>query len=110
MVKGTITYNGYVYKNGLEGLEIWVDKKEGKGLPNEYGKRVPIDLSIRREKYTAGLRSTVNCPYIWICPDLRDKNGKKISLAEVLKENNLGRNERVALLVNRKHIFLRPLR
>jgi len=105
MIIGTIRGLGQFYKNRLERLEIWVDKKASHSLPHQEGLRIPITIIIGIERYNAGIRSTKKCEYIWICPDLRDENDKKVSLAQVLKKHKLAKNQRVCLIAERENVI-----
>jgi hypothetical protein len=96
-IVGTVRGLGQYYREGLERLEIWIDKKRGKGLPNKDGKRVPIILVIGAHQFFAGIRSTNSNPYIWVCPDLKlkDENNKKVSLASALRISGFKKNQKV---------------
>jgi hypothetical protein len=87
-VVGIITGLSQYYVDGVERVEIWIDKKKntGIGLPNIDGKRIPINFIVRGIKYFAGIRSTLNNAYIWICPALKDAAGAKVRLADLLKK------------------------
>jgi hypothetical protein len=39
--------------------------------------RIPIKLHIGDESFNAGIRSTQDTEYVWICPDMRDSRDKK---------------------------------
>ena len=58
--------------------------------------------------YEAGLGATARMPVVWISPDLKDKNGDKISLAHVLTENGFIKNQKVQLEVTGKLVTLLP--
>jgi hypothetical protein len=107
-IYGVIRYTGGEYVDDKrERLEIWVDKKDAGGLPYQDHKRVDINLFVGNSKYRSGLRSKPpKTPYVWICPDLRDTNSQKVSLARVLDENGFRKNDRVVLIVNGKDIRL----
>ena len=34
------------YPNGLERMEIWIDKRKGNEIPNKEGMRIPVILSL----------------------------------------------------------------
>ena len=96
----------YYRKDDLERLEIWVDKKVAGPLPCENNLRIPVQLIIGDQVYTAGLRSTPRNSYVWICPDLEDSRGKKARLAEVLGANGFEKNQKVLLEVEKRNIYL----
>ena len=102
-VRGT---GGEYVDDKREHVEIWVDKKDAVGLPYQYHTRVGINLFVGNSRYRSGLRSKPKTPYVWICPDLRDTNDQKVSLARVLDENGFEKNDRVVLIVNGKDIHL----
>ena len=84
MTVGNIRGLGRRLKEGLDAMEIWVIKNHANELPYRYNLRIPITLIIEDKKYNAGLRSTRNNEYVWICPDLRDDADNRISLARAL--------------------------
>jgi len=94
-IVGAIRGLGQYYRERLERLEIWIDKKRGKRLPNKDGKRVLIILVIGAQQFFAGIRSTNSNPYIWVCPDLKDENNKKVSLASALRISGFEKNQKV---------------
>jgi hypothetical protein len=75
---------GRNYADGLEMLSVDVKKEEAAGLPFADGRRTQINLSVGREQYTAGLRTTSRMPTVWLSPNLTDSRGKKTTLAKVL--------------------------
>jgi hypothetical protein len=88
------------YADGLERMEIWIKKSLASSLPFQIDKRIPIILTMGTETYEAGLRATEKTPYIWICPDLKDRRGKRVSLARVLKNNGMRKSQMVNLEVD----------
>jgi len=105
-IKAAIRGLGHRYADDVERIEIHVSSNHAKGLPYTLGVRVPVFLNIQGESYDAGLRSTTNNTYVWICPDLR-KNGKRLKLAHVIAAAGFKKNDQVLLLVNGKEIFLK---
>jgi hypothetical protein len=99
MPHGHIRGLSLFYANGLERMEIWIDKRHAAPLPYRHNTRIPITLKVGKEQYEAGLRSTPKLPVVWISPDLRDNNGIKISLARVLIDNGFKKNQQVFLEV-----------
>ena len=106
-IRGAVRGTGHIYPDKRESLEIWVNKEEAEGLPYRDHTRVDINLFVGSSRYRSGLRSKPpKTPYVWICPDLRDANGQKVSLAKVLDENGFEKNDRVVLIVDGKDIHL----
>lgn len=89
-----------IYSDGLERMEIWINKNEASILPYKENLRIQIDLIIGDKTYTAGLRTTPNQQVVAICPDLRDSGDNKISLALALKKCNFIKNQKIVLDVN----------
>ncbi len=89
-----------VVSRSPERLEIWIAKKKADPLPYRDHVRIPINLKIGNNFYQAGLRSKPKVFYVWICPDLLDREGRKISLASALKKAGFAKNEEVDLLIN----------
>jgi len=96
MVQGRIG----VVSTSPERWEIWIAKKKADLLPFRDHMRVQIKLKIGNDFYDAGLRSKPNVYYVWICPDLMDSWGRKISLVDALKKAGFARKEEVELQVN----------
>ena len=81
-------------------MEIWIAKNLASSLPHRDNKRIPVALKIGETIYTAGIRSTPANAYVWICPDLKDAFGKRISLASALINNGYQKNQLVRLDVD----------
>ncbi len=96
------------YADGLERMEIMVDKRHAAPLPYQDNLRIPITLKIGHEQYKAGLRTTPKMSVVWVSPDLRDENGNKISLAHVLTNNGFSKNQKVYLEVDGHFVDLLP--
>lgn len=92
------------YSDGAEAMEIHTPKSEAHGLPFVDGQRVPVSLRIGAREFIAGLRATESNRYVWISPDVRDSEGRKARLVDILKEANIGKNQRLGLLVNGTNI------
>ncbi len=101
-IRGLATY----YSNGVERMEIHVVKGKSQGLPTIEGQRVPITLVVGERHYQAGLRSTMDCNYVWISPDLTDADGNEIQLAYVLHEAGFVKNQQVKLGVSDRVVTL----
>ncbi len=106
LIIGTIRGLGKFYADGKEIFEIWVLKNKSQGLPFVEGSRVPIALILNGQQFEAGLRSTKNCEYVWICPDLVNDGGKPQKLAHVLNDNGFQKNQRVGLGINGRTVNL----
>ena len=96
------------YANGLERMEIVIDKHKAPPLPYQDNLRIPITLQVGSQQYEAGLRTTPNMPVVWISPDLRDNHGRKVSLARVLTDNGFKKNQRIYLEVNVPVVSILP--
>ena len=88
------------YPDGLERKEIWINKKDAIILPYQENLRIPIDLVIGDKMYSAGLRTTPDQEVVAICPDLRDDNHDKVSLAHALKRAGYSKNQKIVLEVD----------
>ncbi len=88
---------GKPYADGLERMEIWINKKDASLLPYQLGAKVKVKLCVNGTTYEAGLRSTEKCPFVWVCPDMLDGAAQKVSLARVSRANNLEKNEKILL-------------
>jgi hypothetical protein len=96
------------YADGLERMEIVIDKHKAPPLPYQDNLRIPITLQVGSQQYEAGLRTTPNMPVVWISPDLRDNRGRKVSLARVLTDCGFTKNQRIYLEVNVPVVSLLP--
>lgn len=103
-IRGKVRALGDVYADGFERLEIHVKKDESQGLPHQEGQRVLITLVINGQSYEAGLRSTSDCPYVWVSPDLIDANGQATKLAHVLHQAGMQKNQEVELEASNNQI------
>lgn len=111
MIEGIVIGLGsnQVYKkDGLERMEITIKKRRASPLSYQDGVRKPIILRIGNSSYEAGVRSTPNLDVVWICPDLKDKERQKISLARVLIDNGFRKNQRVDLKVKDNIVHILP--
>jgi hypothetical protein len=98
MTEGYIRGLSQFYADGLERMEIWIDKKHASLLPHRDNQRISIILMIGEKSYNAGIRSTPTNEYVWICPDLKDDFGGKMgSLARALTNSGFQKNQRVSL-------------
>jgi len=98
-----------VVSKSPERWEIWIGKKKAGLLPFREHIRVQVKLKIGNDSYDAGLRSKPNVYYVWICPDLIDTRGKKISLLEALKKAGFDRKEEVELQVDDHVIAIKKI-
>ena len=108
MPHGNVRGLSQFYTDGLERMEIWINKRQADPLPYQDNTRIPITLKIGNEEYEAGLRTTPNMPVVWISPDLRDNRGKKISLAQVIINNGFTKNQRIYLEVDGPFVSILP--
>jgi hypothetical protein len=95
MPEGYIRGLAQYYADGVERMEIWIDKNLASSLPHRDNQRISIVLKIGETIFNAGIRSTPANAYVWICPDLRNEFGKKISLALALINNGFQKNQLV---------------
>jgi hypothetical protein len=108
----SIKVSGYIrglsqeYTDGVERQEIWINKKDACSLPYKNRMRIPIKLHIGGESFDAGIRSTEDTKYVWICPDMRDNRNKKIYLAHVLGKKGFSKNQKIVLEVNDENIYI----
>lgn len=107
-VRGYIRGLSQKYTDGVERQEIWINKKDADPLPYKNKIRIPIKFHIGDESFDAGIRSTQNTEYVWICPDMRDSRDKKRYLAHVLGEKGFSKNQKIMLEVNGKNIRISP--
>jgi len=108
MPQGQVRGLSQFYADGLERMEIVVDRRTASPLPYQDNIRIPIKLHVGAEQYDAGLRATNKMPVVWISPDLRDNRGNKVSLARVLTKNGFKKNQKVHLEVTGKIVTLPP--
>ena len=97
---------GQTYSDGVERMEIHIAIGFADHLPHEFGHRVPITMSIGGTQYLAGIRATINNPYIWICPDIKSEQGKPKKLAHVLSDAGFNKNDHVSLTVSGNSVSL----
>jgi hypothetical protein len=108
MPHGHIRGLSQFYVDGLEHMEIAIDRRNAAPLPYRDNLRIPITLKVGSQQYEAGLRTTPNMPVVWISPDLRNNHGEKVSLARVLTDNGFTKNQRIYLEVNGPVVSLLP--
>ena len=109
MPEGHIRGLSQYYADGLERMEIGIDKRYALPLPYQDGLRIPIRLKVGTSYYEAGLRATTPMPVVWVSPDLKDSDGRKISLARVLENNGFRKNQKVSLNVDGNVVHVLPL-
>jgi hypothetical protein len=108
MPEGHIRGLSQHYADGLERMEIWVDKNLSSSLPHRDNQRISIMLEIGKTIYNAGIRSTPANVYVWICPDLKNEFGRRVSLASVLTNNGFQKNQVVELYIEDNTVKIRP--
>ena len=84
VVIGRVTCLKQYYADGVEQRSIEIDKNRAAGLPYVIGRRVQVNLAVGGEVYSAGLRATERNKTVWISPDLFDRSGQKIRLADII--------------------------
>jgi hypothetical protein len=109
-IQATVTGLGrqrvYV-RDGLEKMQITVQRAHAAGLPFCNNERVAINLLVDGHRYQAGLRTR---PYenVWISPDLIDCEGsRRTTLARVLTDHGFTPDEPVILEVTGRTVQLR---
>ena len=107
VVSAAIRGLGDKYVDGTERIEIHVPSDRAHGLPYSQDIRVPVVLHISGESYQAGLRATAKNSYVWICPDVVAKDGKRKKLAHVVANAGFKKNDRVFLIVDGRDIVLK---
>lgn len=95
---------GQFYVDGVELMEIHVDKAKSNSMPFELGRRVEVSLVVGGRFFVGGMRATPRNRYVWICSDLRDESGSRARLADVLADAGIHKNQRLNLLVNGKEV------
>ena len=108
MPQGQVRGLSRFYADGLERMEIAVDRRNAWPLPYQDNVRILFRLHVGKEQYEAGLRATARMPVVWVSPDLKDNRGNKVSLARVLTENGFKKNQKVHLEVTGKFVTLLP--
>ncbi len=97
-----------VYRqDGLEKMQITVQKEHAAGLPFCNNERVNINLLVDGHPYQAGLRTH---PYeaVWISPGLIDcESSRRTTLARVLTDHGFTTDEPVVLEVTGRTIQIR---
>jgi hypothetical protein len=106
MKSNRIVGMGRRYADGREALEIAIGDLPATVSPRE-GYRVTLTVQIGSEQYIAGMRSTAAAG-VWLCPDLRDSHGRRVSLAQVLDSNGLRKNQAVRLSEDQGVVAIRP--
>ena len=105
-ITGFVRGTGQKYLDGTERLEIWVNKKGEQRFLNIDAMRVPVTIAIGPEQYTGGVSFTRGNPPIWINPDLKDKSGRTVSLANALRMAGVQKNQKVVLKIEKWKICI----
>lgn len=100
-VQGKIRGQGQHYSDGREILFVDAKKSECGVIKVEDGVRKPIRLRIGRNIYQAGLRTTARMRTVWVCSNLFDDRGSKVSLAQALLERGFSKNDTVNLEIQK---------
>jgi hypothetical protein len=106
-VPARIRGQGQHYSDGREILFVDAKKIDSAAIEAADGVRRPIKLRIGRDIYQAGVRTTDRMQKVWVCSNLIDDHGQKISLAQALTENGFVKNQAVVLRVQKGMIEIR---
>jgi hypothetical protein len=92
---------GLRYADGLERVELYLlSEYETLISKPPTGHRKPIQLVTKSGSYRAGFRTNPpSCP-AYICPDLRDENGRQTKLARLLKDCGIPMHGQVEVMVS----------
>jgi hypothetical protein len=104
--KGKVHGLGKNYKNGVEALEVWIQKSNADFLPYKIDEAVEIEIVINNRLYHGLLRATSDNEYVWISPKIFSNNGKRMFLANVLIENDFIKNQEITLSVDGSNITI----
>ncbi|MDP3296916.1 MAG: hypothetical protein Q8N09_04890 [Thermodesulfovibrionia bacterium] len=108
MPEGNVRGLSQFYVDGLERMEIWINKNNAHPIPYHDNLRTPTTLHIGDRFFEAGVRTTPNVNVVWICPNLQDNQGHKVSLARVLTDNGFQKNQRVIINVENNIVHVLP--
>lgn len=100
-VQAKVRGQGQYYSDGREILFVEVKKSECATIEAANGVRRPIRLRIGRDLYQAGIRTTARMPTVWLCSNLVDDHGEKVSLAEALTDAGFFKNQPIILSVQK---------
>ena len=100
-VPARIRGQGQHYSDGREILFVDAKKIDCAAIESADGVRRPIRLRIGRDIYQAGIRTTARMQTVWVCSNLIDDRGQKISLAQALAEDGFVKNQAVVLHVQK---------
>ena len=103
-VRATIRGQGQHYSDGREILFVDAKKIDCAAMEAADGVRRPIRLRIGRDIYQAGIRTTARMRTVWVCSNLVDDRGEKISLAHALADGGFSKNQTVILEVQKGSI------
>lgn len=107
LVNAAIRGLGNYYADGTERIEIHVPSDHAQDLPHSKGIRVPVVLHVGDETLDAGLRATAHNGYVWICPNLAAKDGRRKRLADIVAAAGFKKNDHVCLVVAGNDIVLK---
>jgi hypothetical protein len=109
MPTATVCGLGKTYANGLEHVEISIDKHEARGLPFVEGEDVPIRLRIGGRTVAATLKATRDNSNVWISQSIVDEHGERSTLALLFRDAQLAKNQRLHLVVDGDVITATPV-
>ncbi len=98
-IKGKVRGLSLFYSDGIERVEIWINKKYKNSLPAKNNQRIPIKLLFGSEPYNAGLRITPKCSAVWVCPNLEER-GNKVRLADITEKYGFRKNDTLEIFVS----------
>ncbi len=108
--EGTVRGQGQSYADGREIQYIAISKAAADDFPYREGERVPVELHLADQVFTAGIRTTPAQPIVYISSDLLNAEGEEVSLASVLESIDLGKGQRVTIEVDGACLRVTPNR
>ena len=97
-----VTPQSQKYANGLERVELYVDRAFTAQLPDKPRPRLRVNVIVRTKAgtYHGGLRTHEKSDKVYLCPDLvSESDSQYISLAKVLKNVHFGPGDKVEVEV-----------
>lgn len=106
-VVGIVRGMSHVYASQLESVEIHVRKRDVQGLPLVDGENAEIRLYVNNAIYKGTARATPNLDVIWISPKVYTSTGRRLTLAEVLHDAGIKKNDRVNIDISGQEWVIR---
>lgn len=94
------------YQDGMERMEIHINKNYEKFFPDVYSQAIPVEVEIDDDNYTFFFRKTLKNEYLWFCPYVFDKN-IRFRLCDILKEHNIFKNDRLVIILKNEYYIIR---